>query len=185
MRARPLVLGEDWVECCIARGDRRLARRCRSCTRSTRAWPPEQRRRGLAHAAAAALRRRHRAPRRISRGARTRSSGDDGRQRRADLGGRALRRIPPALGPAGPRLRALRSRRRAHRSLDGRRRRRRVPGRDARDVGLPRHHARPRPPASEPGSARRVLASRRRSRARCSERRAGRSDDGRPRTSRT
>ena len=73
--------------------------------------------------------------------------------------------IPPALGPAGPRLRALRSRRRAHRSLDGRRRRRRVPGRDARDMGLPRHHARSRPSVPEPGSAGRVLASRRCSRA--------------------
>ena len=67
-----------------------------------------------------------------------------------------------ALGAARADPRALRPRRGANRPLDGRRCRRRLPGRHARDVGLPRHHARPRPSVPEPGAARRVLAPRRR-----------------------
>ena len=78
-----------------------------------------------------------------------------------DLGGRALRGHAAALGSARAYLRPLRPRRGANRSLDGRRRRRRLPGRDARNVELPRHHARPRPAVPEPRAARRLLAPRR------------------------
>ena len=60
-----------------------------------------------------------------------------------------------------------------------------VPGRDARNVELPRPHASRRAPVSEPRSPRHLLAPRGRSRAAPPCRRSARSGAARPRTSRT